>query len=414
MAISMDFLTKEIFVKVFTTSMVLLRAAYLLYFFGATATLDSFFLAKAIVGLVALVSILFEIVYSSKLVTFKHDLNFIKKYNIYIGRIALLISVIALALALISGTEKLVIINMIILSIWAIISINSNYYLLIYRYQLKNKRVLFYYSLLSLLDVVILVVLHKLNIFGDSLSFLALAMSLVMSEAIVFLLLFSKYTYKVFSSGQAALCDEKLPVVYFFKVLGILVVITLIDITDKYFLSFMGEGSIVYYVYGLKAPLIIRQSLDIKSNFFVQINELKTLDEVRQVFFKTLKRLAPFFMLAALVLVIVVEVFGSAIISFFKLDNLLLLKKIIYIGVITVLFYMVWDLFYRYYYRSGKIDLLLKVAFIGFVLNIIFNYIFAISLKLEVLGVLISTFSIYCFYTVVSYYNLIGVNRKNG
>lgn len=385
--------------------MVLFRAAYLLYFFETKEILDDFFFAKSIIGVVAIVSILFEIVYSSEINKFKDNLSFVKRFNILLTKLAIILSSAVITIGFFSFGFGSIFIHLCILSLWAIMNINSNYFLLIFRYNSKNTRVLLYYLLISIFDILLLISFIEWIPNLSLNSFIAISLSILISETIVFFAIFSKFFLKTFRIGRVHYFNEKLSFQMFFKVFIILLIIALIDITDKYFLSLLGDGSITYYVYGLKAPLIIRQSLDIKSNFFVQINKLNSVKKINKIFLSTIKKLTPFFILATILLVITVQLFEKNIVKLFNIEDYNLLKQIIYIGIIIVPFYMIWDLFYRFYYRKNMVNKLLIIALFGFIANIIFNYLFSFVFPFGIIGILISTLLVFLFYNIISYRN---------
>ena len=63
---------------------------------------------------------------------------------------------------------------------------------------------------------------------------------------------------------------------------------------------------------------------------------------------------------------------------------------------------MIWDMFYRLYFRFKRIDSLVKIVFLGLLLNISANYIFGILLNLKEVGVVLSTLLTFVYYNVVS------------
>lgn len=404
MGVKIDFLTKEIFIKIFSKSLGVLRTIYLLYLFGAGNNLDDFYLSKSIIGLVILINILFETNYSNQLKKNVSDNNFVKKFLILINKFGFFLCLIVLgSVFFYFGVASKIFIHVALLCIWALLNINSNYLLLVYRYKLKNYEVLIYYFLIALFDILLLMIIFNGLLNNSDYNYISISLSMLVSELLVFFLVFYRFVKVVFFFKADDTFKLNLDLETFYKVLGILIFVALIDITDKIFLSFLGEGKITYYTYGLYAPLVIRQSLDIRSNFFVQINMIHDMNDVNKVFFKTIKKLAPFFITGSICLVIVTETFENQIVNWFKLDNFSLLKSIIYIGIIITPFYMIWDLFYRLYYRQRMVKKLLTITLFGFLLNIIFDYVLSIVFNWGVLGVLISTLFIFAFYNFISY-----------
>lgn len=308
-------------------------------------------------------------------------------------------SVIVLSLILSDNIQ--IISHIIILSLWGVLNINSNFFLILNRYRESNKLVLTYYSLIIILDISIL--LLSLFYFNSEFNYLAISLSVFLSELIVLLVLFSKQIFTTLKKVKDESFKFNIEKSLLFKVFLILIVISFIDISDKFFLSFLGEGQITYYTYGLYAPLMIRQSLDIRSNFFVQINKVDSLKQTKLIFFKTIKKLLPFFILGVIVLLISVELSESLITNYFKIDDFLLFKRIIYLGILITPFYMIWDLFYRFYYREKKINKLIVIVILGLMLNIGLNFLIGIKLSLGIYGILISTLIVFVFYNFMSY-----------
>lgn len=401
MALKIDFLTKEIFIKIITKGLGVFRTLFLLFFFSVSSELDDFYFAKSIVGVVILINILFEITYSQQLNTHKDNPTFIKKFSIILNKLSIGSSLLLTGFMMVISDQSEIMIHIAILCIWGILNINSNYFLLLYRYKNFNRRVLLYYLLISLFDILLL--LAMLNFISSDYKFVAISFSLLLSEFIVFTLLFSKYCISNYRIGNDQNFKLNLEVPLLSKVFFILIVISCIDITDKYFLSFLGEGKITYYTYGLYAPLMIRQSLDIRSNFFVQINKAVSLAETRVIFFDTLKKLIPFFLLGVVLLIGSLVVFERAIQTVFKIEDIQLFKNIIYLGILITPLYMIWDLFYRFYYREDQIKKLLILVIVGFTINILLNYIMGIYLTWGIYGILISTLTVFLFYNLLSF-----------
>ena len=401
MALKLDFLTKEIYIKLITKGLGVFRTLYLLLFFSISTALDNFYFAKSIVGVVILVNILFEITYSQQLNESKDNLTFIKKFNIILNKASFIIGFILVIISLLISNNLEIIIHVLMLSLWGILNINSNYFLLLFRYKELNKRVLSYYLLIAIFDILLLLLI--LNFLESENSFFSISVSLLISEFLVFMLLFSKFFLSSYKNGNDNSVKLNLKKTTLYKVFLILVVISLIDISDKFFLSFLGKGQITYYTYGLYAPLMIRQSLDIRSNFFVQINQAESLNHIKLIFYKTLKRLAPFFFLGVIILISVTELFEEVIKNTFHIENIIVFKNIVYLGILITPLYMLWDLFYRFYYREKKIHTLIKIVFVGFIINIVLNYLLGFSLSWGIYGILVSTLIVFLFYNLLSF-----------
>lgn len=401
MDLKLDFLTKEIFVKIITKGLGVFRTLYLLFLFSVSTALDNFYFAKSIVGILILLNILFEITYSQQLNQFKDNLTFIKKFNIVLNKLSFVLSFILVIISLIFSKGSEISTHIIVLSLWGILNINSNYFLLLFRYKESNSKVLLYYLLIAIFDIFLLISI--LTFLKSEDSFLSISVSLLISEFLVFMLLFSRFYISIYRKGNDNLVTLDLEKKTLYKVFLILVVISLIDISDKFFLSFLGEGLITYYTYGLYAPLMIRQSLDIRSNFFVLINKAKSLEHIKMIFYKTLKKLAPFFFLGIIILLVAIELLEEVIKNNFHIENINVFKNIIYLGILITPLYMIWDLFYRFYYRENKINRLVKIVVVGFFVNIVLNFFLGFSLSWGIYGILVSTLTVFLFYNLLSY-----------
>jgi hypothetical protein len=401
MALKLDFLTKEIYIKIITKGLGVFRTLFLLFFFSISTALDNFYFAKSIVGVVILVNILFEITYSQQLNEAKDNLTFIKNFNIVLNKASFILGFVLVMISLLFSSDLEITIHILVLSLWGILNINSNYFLLLFRYKEWNNSVLSYYLLIAIFDILLLLLI--LTFLESKDSFLSISISLLISELLVFTTLFSKFLISSYRNGKEDSLKLNLEKATLYKVFLILVVISLIDISDKFFLSFLGEGQITYYTYGLYAPLMIRQSLDIRSNFFVQINQAESLHHIKLIFYKTLKKLAPFFFLGVIILILATELFEEVIKNTFHIENIIIFKNIVYLGIFITPLYMMWDLFYRFYYREKKIHTLIKIVLVGFIINIVLNYSLGIFLSWGIYGILVSTLIVFLFYNLLSF-----------
>lgn len=400
---NIDFLTKEIFVKIITKGLNIFRIIYLLYFFGVSSKLDDFFFSKSIVGLIIFVIMLIEINYSSQINEHKNNFAFLRSFWIVLNKFLFFFCVTLIIAALFLASDIQIMSHVILLSIWGVLNVNSNYFLLILRYQNKNTKVLLYYLLIAVFDFTL--VYSLLNFFSISNNYIFISSSILIAELLAILILFSKDIILINNKGK----EGKGMLVDFQKknllaITIILVLIGLIEISDRYFLSLLGEGSITYYIYGLHAPLMIRQSLDIRTNFFVQLNVAKRFNDAKSIFFNTLKKLAPFYLIGTIMVILCVNFLENFIVNLLKIDNFTLLKNIIYFGLIITPFYMVWDLFYRFYYRQNEIKKLLLYVVLGFLINIVLNYVLAIQLHFDIYGILVSTLAVFIFFNLAGYF----------
>ena len=145
MAVKLDFVTSEIFIKIITKGLAVFRTLFLLFFFTVSSALDNFYFAKSIIGIVILLNILIEITYSNQLNEHKDNINFIKKFNLLLNKLAVSSGFLLILFSLFFSKNNEITSHIIILTFWGILNINSNYFLLLYRYKKLNSKVLIYY-----------------------------------------------------------------------------------------------------------------------------------------------------------------------------------------------------------------------------------------------------------------------------
>lgn len=104
-----------------------------------------------------------------------------------------------------------------------------------------------------------------------------------------------------------------------------------------------------------------------------------------------------------IILISVTELFEEVIKNTFHIENIIVFKNIVYIGILITPLYMLWDLFYRFYYREKKIHTLIKIVFVGFIINIVLNYLLGFSLSWGIYGILVSTLIVFLFYNLLSF-----------
>lgn len=401
MAIKNDFLLQEIFIKIFTKSLSVVRTIYLLFFFTISRTLDDFYFAKSIIGVVLLINILIEITYSNQIKKNRDNILFAKVFLRLINKISIISGLTLILLSYFYFNELNIIFHIIVLTIWGIVNVNSSFLILLLRYRNKNKKVLRYYFSIAILDFSFLFLL--IYFFSINFQFLSISLSLLLSEVFVFFIIFRRFILKLINKNVEESFKLNLEKETLVKVFIILILVSLIEISDKLFLSFLGDGKITYYTFGLYAPLMIRQSLDIRSNFFVQINNSTSFDGLKKIFFSTIKKVSFFLVPGVFLLLSILNIYDSTIKSLFEINDIQLFKNIVYVGVVITPLYMLWDLFYRFYYRENKIKLLLLVVFFGLIINILLNYLLAFEYSLGIYGILFSTLGVFLFYNLFSY-----------
>lgn len=399
---ALNFVSKEVITKIITKGIGALRALYLLYFFGFSDELDGFFFAKSIISLVIMLNIFFEMSYAD----WFNKIAFNKKLVLHFWKkINLTTSVFCVALlcgALFVFDDKDIIqTNVYLLLLWALLNINSNFYTILFRYRDQSKIALFYFLFVAIVDFGFLIsILH----FSPIQSSFLISMSLLLTE--FFALSILLFMFWSFYKKQFVFLN---PTYYNFgfsskelKIIGVLILISLIEVSDKVFLEKMGTSAVTYVTYGMFVPLLLRQALDVRSHFFVRLNTIKSNVDIKTEFLLTLKILMRFFTFGVLAVFAFLVFTQEKWLLFFEIKKVSVFWDIVIIGAISIPFYMTWDMFYRLYFRFKRLDLLVKIVFLGLLLNVSANYTFGILLNLREVGIVLSTLLTFVYYNVVS------------
>lgn len=398
----LNFVSKEVLTKIITKGIGAFRALYLLYFFGFSDELDGFFFAKSIISLVLMLNIFFEMSYADQLkktcFNGQSVIYFWKRIN---GISSVFCVVLLFGAILVFNDKSIIQTNVFLLLLWALLNINSNFYTILFRYRNQSKIALFYFLFVAVVDFCFLIlVLHFTSVQSSSLISISLLSTEFFALSILLFIFWRHYKKQLIllipADFNIRFSRKEL------NIIGVLIIISLIEVSDKVFLEKMGTSAVTYVTYGMFVPLLLRQALDVRSHFFVRLNTIESKADIKKEFFLTLKILMRFFSFGALVMFVFLILSQEKWVIFFDITKVSVFWNIVILGAISMPFYMSWDMFYRLYFKFKKIDLLVKIVFLGLMLNIIANYALGIVLNLNEVGIVLSTLLTFVYYNVVS------------
>ena len=400
---ALNFVSKEVITKIITKGVGTLKSLYILYFFGFSDELDGFFFAKSIISLVMMLNIFFEMSYADllKRICFNKSavLYFWKKINLISS---LFCVALLFGFLLLFDGKSIIQSNVFLLVFWSLLNINSNFYTVLFRYRNQSKIALFYFIFVAVIDFCFLMsLLHFTTHQSSSLISTSLLFTEFFALSILLFTFWSFYKEQLVSLKPV---DYKL--IFSnkeFKIIGVLIIISLIEVSDKVFLEKMGTSAVTYVTYGMFVPLLLRQALDVRSHFFVRLNTIKSKAGIKKEFIITLKTLMRFFIFGALATFVFLVLTQEKWVMFFNITKISVFWNVIIFGIILMPLYMTWDMFYRLYFRFKKLNLLVKIVFIGLLLNITANYIFGVLLNLNEVGIVLSTMLTFVFYNLISF-----------
>lgn len=401
---ALNFVSKEVLTKIITKGIGAFRALYLLYFFGFSDELDGFFFAKSIISLVLMLNIFFEMSYADQLkktcFNGQSVIYFWKRIN---GISSVFCVVLLFGAILVFNGKSIIQTNVFLLLLWALLNINSNFYTILFRYRSQSKIALFYFLFVAVVDFCFLIlVLHFTSVQSSSLISISLLSTEFLALSILLFIFWRHYKKQLILSISAdfnlRFSRKEL------NIIGVLIIISLIEVSDKVFLEKMGTSAVTYVTYGMFVPLLLRQALDVRSHFFVRLNTIESKADIKKEFFLTLKILMRFFTFGALVMFVFLILSQEKWVIFFDITKVSVFWNIVILGAMSMPFYMSWDMFYRLYFKFKRLNLLVKIVFLGLMLNIIANYAFGIVLNLNEVGIVLSTLLTFVYYNVVSLY----------
>ncbi len=397
----------EVLAKVSSKLLSLGRSLLMLLVFNFTEELDEFYYAFSLIGAVLMINILFEMIFLPKIR--QDEKEGIDRTDEYFGLLISIASILIVILVIVLGIidKKVITINLTFLIAYAVLKVVSSFYVVRLRVHNEYKKLTFSFFLAALLTLFFTCASWY---YFRELSFMMLSFPLMIAEFLVIgYLVFStrelfalKISFHNLHSHLAYVSKE------FLVAAVILSIITLIDITDKSFANYLGNGSVSLLSYGLMTMLILRQSIDVKSQFYDKLGSHKG----RAIFVlqsKFLKRQIALVLIGYAIIILGYLVIGKFILIEYLAIDLVNLKRIEHVFLLSLIIlpnYLYWDLNYRIYYHLKKLKSLLLVIISGFVINIILNWLFSVFMDFGVEGIVLSTLSVLVFYNLYSKFTL--------
>lgn len=400
-----NFLKTEVFFKTLSKVAGLGKSFILLFLFGFSKDLDSYYFALSLVGLLLSIPVVFELLYMGELKDKIEDNNIKSLNNLTLKFISIVSVLLIFSISLVPFFYKdFVLKNVLILLVWAFFFNLNSFNVLVLRIKHKYKIIGWYFLLFPLIITIILLFFYYLLNFRNS---IIASFSMLLSELFLFIYLQLKTKTKLFFNEKLNLISlfDKKKISQIVKSFSLISAVYIIDVTDKSFSYNLEGGYTTVLIYGSLVPLIIRQALDFKSVFYHRLQYSLTINSDLHIFYQTLKWL--------LCIIIPLIVLLSILLQFLKLNYLNKFIKItqeqfddllnvfnIYMLILPV--YIIWDMMYRIYYKNNYLNKLFKIMLIGVILNYLLNYFFVNIIDLKTSGIALSTLivlTIYCFYS---------------
>lgn len=407
----------EIFFKLFSKIAGFARTLLVLGLFGFSSALDTHYLALSYIGILLSISVLFELLHMKDITKIlkKNKIDILGKlfYRLIILSAILGIFILGFIYLLL---DLQVFYHAIILEFWSIFFIANSFLILILRINLKYKEVGLYFFYTPL--IVLSIILIEYYVIGYA-SSLLISFAILLSEVFLFIKYYNNVNVLFLKEYRSFNLDLKLKKKYIINLthsVGLIVCVYLIDITDKYFSSIIGEGYTTVLTYGMWLPLMIRQVLDLKSVFYHKLQSSLSIQEDMNILFVTIKWIV-YIVFPIIILFIAMYTFldYESIRDFVNINyeqyNDLLRVFLIYSFILPI--YIVWDMLYRIFYKNNILNKLFFIMFSGVFLNGILNFIFINSFHMKATGIALSTLLAMSFYVFTSFIILIKVKVKN-
>lgn len=401
-----EMLKIELFYKLLSKSMSILKSISVLFVFGFSGVLDAHFFSLSIIGMVLSVPIIIELLYLKNIKIFLEEKDFDGISNLFYKSIFVtILGLISINIIFYFFQDDITIHNTIVLSCWSILFVSNAFIILLFRLMLNYKIIGKYFFFTP---VLILLLAILINVFFNIKQELILSFSFLFSEIMLstylcfklpikrilrFNLLYFKFNYK------------KEVIIDIFYSFSLISSVYIIDLTDKYFAYQLGNGYTTILIYGSLFPLAIRQALDIKSVFYHKLQYSNSIkNDIKLLVTTIIWLLIIIFPLVVIFFILSYFVNYSLLkditqISFEQFIDLVNVFKI-YILILPV--YIIWDMLYRVYYKNRQLEKLMKIMFFGLLINVLMNYIFIYNFKMTSNGIALSTFIVLFYYCTVA------------
>lgn len=395
----------EILFKVLSKGIGFGKSLILLFLFGFTKELDSYYLALSLTGIMLSIPVVFELLYMAELKD-KIESNKLELLQ-NLGLQFLVVTAVCSFLSIIVVTffyHEDVLKNVIILLLWAFFFNLNSFIILVLRIRQQYKAIGWYFFFFPLITSIVLV----LAFYGFNFKNAIIAsLSMLVSEIILVFFLKHKVRTKLFFAEKIKLSFvfNKKRFSQIIKSFSLISAVYVIDVTDKSFSYNLDGGYTTVLIYGSLVPLMVRQALDFKSVFYHRLQYSYSIQSDLQIFYKTLKWLV--YIIAPIMIVLYIGlqfVELSLLNKFIDINNAQFydLIQVVYIYILILPIYIVWDMMYRIYYKNDYLNNLFLIMLIGVVLNYVLNYMFVNYLFMKTSGIALSTFIVlflYCSYS---------------
>lgn len=404
----------EIISKIIAKLSGVLKQLAILLFIGISLDLDAFYVASSYIGIVLALVSWAEIIILPVLLSKKSQLEKRKLLSASVQYI-LSCSIILLLFSVFTGVYiygEDYLGWLVGIGLWAVMNVINSIYILAFRADGNIGSIASYYARTSISGMVLFIA-TALNYYffiqTDAYKVEVLLFSIIVPELYYFLknILSSSYVFdfrhdikvEVYFKKFILTRQSGLTVMILFLVVGI-------DITDKIFTTLggsSGNGASIL-IYGSLLPLVLRNSLDVKSLFYTSLQECITIKEQLVLLSSVHKKIMKIYVPVIIFLALFVFLFGKYALLMMKIDedSALAIMKVFSIYCLLIPFYIYWDLFYRMFHWNNKVVHAVVLVLGGVIVNIILNYIFVIELFLGAFGIALSTFFVFFMYTVIS------------
>lgn len=397
----------EILFKVLSKFFGLSKSLLVLFIFSFSGALDSHFYAFSLVGIILSISVVVELLFLQDLKRYYEQKKYSAISNLFYKLIFItIISTLLMGTILSIFQDVDIFQHIAILLIWSIFFVINSFFIILFRLNHQYKIIGIYFLLFPIFVMLSILLGHYILDYKSS---LVVSISILVSEIILFCFLFLKLPSKnllIFENSYLKLQYNKITIIKLLQSFSLISAVYLIDITDKFFAYRLGAGFTTILVYGMLAPLIIRQALDIKSVFYHKLQYSSSVNEDIAVFIKTLKWLS-----YILVPGIILFFTSSFFINYSLLNKFMDINQnqfdelvgvfLIYILILPI--YIIWDMLYRIYYKNNLLSKLLFIISFGVLLNIVLNYVFITYFQMNTMGIALSTLIVLVSYCIYGY-----------
>jgi len=407
----------EVLSKAIAKSSGMLKQLCVLVFIGVNVELDAFYVATSYVGIILAVNAWSEIILLPVLVKEKKIKERRKLLAVFV-QYTLFFTLFLFVLCIITGWYVYgdnYLPWLFGVGFWAVINVINCIHILAFRADEDIDKVTSYYAKSSVAGSLLFISMILLNyLFFDTENYKVelLLISIIIPE-LYFLFkntrtksYFIKLDFKnsiIATSFMKKLTFTKqsiLTIVILLLVLGI-------DIVDKYFTTLESKIPIgaSILIYGSLIPLVLRNTLDIKALFYASLQQKQTISEQLKLLSDTYYKIMKIYLPLIFIINVAVFFMGHFVFSLIKINsqNASAIISVFFVYSLLTPFYIYWDLLYRMFHRNKQAVAATFIVLLGFLSNIMLNYVFVIQFELGALGIALSTCFVFFSYSCIGY-----------